>query len=145
MFGKSQIFCIKLNENNLSDWNVLFQIPPTFLPLNHYTEEVTASQETEIITAPFPLDNINPNEVTNTNSPRSLVITRENMKNFNLNESFVLFNVAGDKNSDFENRKYRITNSTYNMPYYNNSTGTRHSRLGNISTLVSSSMLVEER
>lgn len=67
------------------------------------------------------------------------------MKNFNLNdESLVIFNISDDKNGDLENRKYRITKSTYNIPYYNNSTGMRQSRLGNISTLVSSSMRVTE-
>lgn len=67
------------------------------------------------------------------------------MKHFNLNDSLVFFNIVDDKKSEWENRKYRITNATYNIPYYTNSTGMRQSRLGNISTLVSTSMFVEER
>lgn len=50
-----------------------------------------------------------------TNSLTLLVITRENKKKFNLDESLTRFTVAiaaGDKNSVLENGKYRITDVT---------------------------------
>lgn len=125
---------------------VLFflQIEPTTVPTPKYHTEVPA-KEPEIITAPFSLDDINIDDATTKNSSTPLVITKKNMKNFNLNESLVLFNVADDKKSDLEFSKYRITKTNYNDPYYITSTGKRQSRLGNMYTLLSSSMLVKER
>lgn len=131
---------------------VHFQIPPTTSPPPYHKTVEGSSEEPEIITAPYPFNhddvqNYEAKEASNTNSLTPLVITRENMRNFNLNESLIRFNVAGgDKNSEMENGKYRITDETYNMPYNtSNSSGMRQSRFGHISTLVSSSMLVKER
>lgn len=128
-----------------------FQIPPTTSPPPcHKTVEIS-SEVPEIITAPYPFNQQDVEKyeakASNTNSLTPLVITKENMRNFNLDESLIRFNVAGgDKNSEVENGKYQITDVTYNMPYYtSNSSGMRQSRFGNISTLVSSSMLVKER
>lgn len=122
-----------------------FQILPTASStVRHQTEE-TAVKESDIITVPFPFVDVTVTEATNTNDSTPLLITKENMKNFNLNKSLVYFNIADDKNSNLESRKYRITKSSYDMPYYTNTTGMRQSRSENISTLVSSSMLVEER